>query len=95
MAIFVPAMITKLEVVDPNEIVVVECTLPPEFEVGGRIYPVTDTMRPGTAFLAEPFGASSGRHQKRLYTRSNCSILEPRVLQTIINDTHSESDTSQ
>ena len=95
MAIFVPATITKLEIVDPNEIVVVECTLPPEYEVEGKVYSIADIMRPGTAFLAEPFGASSGRHQKRLYTRSNCSILTPRVLQTIVNDTHDTSDTSQ
>ncbi|MBI3274094.1 MAG: hypothetical protein HYZ69_03030, partial [Candidatus Colwellbacteria bacterium] len=84
----------KLEVVDPNEIVVVECTLPREYEYEGIKYPITDTMRPGTAFLAMPYGASTKKCQKRLYTRSNVSVTESRVLQTIINDTHNNADTS-
>lgn len=95
MTLFIPARVTKMEVVDPNEITIVELTLPHTYEYEGVAYPIFDHMRPGTAFLAEPFGASSMKYQKRLYTRSNCSILAPRVLQTIVNDTHDKSDTSQ
>ena len=52
-------------------------------------------MRPGTAFLAKPFGARTGRQRRRMYTRSNSSIDAKGVLQTIINNTHAEkADTS-
>lgn len=94
MAIFVPATITKLEEIDHNEITVVELTLPRTYEYEDAIYPLFDSLRPGTAFLAMPYGASTRKHQKRLYTRSNIHNIEPRVLQTIINDTHINSDTS-
>ena len=93
--IFVPATITDLTVVDPSEIRNVELTLPQEYEIGGTVYPIIDEMRPGTAFLAKPFGARTGRQRRRIYTRSNASIDAKGVLQTIINDTHVEkADTS-
>jgi len=93
--IFAPATITNLTVVDPNEIRNVEFTLPREYEVGGKFYPIVDEMRPGTAFLAKPFGTRTGRQRRRMYTRSNSSINAKGVLQTIINDTHAEkADTS-
>ncbi len=93
--IFVPATITDLTVIDPNEIRNVELTLPQEHEFGGTVYPIIDEMRPGTAFLAKPFGARTGRQRRRMYTRSNSSIDAKGVLQTIINDTHAEkADTS-
>ena len=93
--IFIPAEVTHLRAFDPGEIRLVEVTLPSAFEVDGRVYPIMDTMRPGTAFLAEPFGARTQKRQKRLYTRSNCSLTANRVLQTIINDTHDpKADTS-
>lgn len=93
--IFLPATITDLTVVDPNEIRNVELTLPREYEIGGTVYPIIDKMRPGTAFLAQPFGVRTGRQRRRMYTRSNSSIDAKGVLQTIINDTHAEkADTS-
>ncbi len=93
--IFVPAEVSRLANVDPKEIRVVEIQMPYAFEVDGRMYPITDEMRPGTAFLAEPFGARTQKLQKRLYTRSNCALTENRILQTIINDTHDpKADTS-
>ena len=93
--IFIPATITDLTVVDTGEIRNVELTLPQEYEIGGTVYPIIDEMRPGTAFLAKPFGARTGRQRRRMYTRSNSSIDAKGVLQTIINDTHAErSDTS-
>jgi hypothetical protein len=93
--IFVPAEVTQLRAVDPGEIRIIELTVPFAFEVEGRVYPLMDDMRPGTAFLAEPFGARTQKRQKRLYTRSNCSLTANRILQTIINDTHDpKADTS-
>ncbi|MBQ28068.1 MAG: hypothetical protein CMH81_08045 [Nitrospiraceae bacterium] len=93
--IFVPATITDLTVIDPSEIRNIELTLPQEYEIDGKVYPVIDEMRPGTAFLAKPFGARTGRQRRRMYTRSNPSINAKGVLQTIINDTHAEkADTS-
>ena len=93
--IFVPAEVSRLDNIDPKEIRVVEIQMPHAFEVDGRMYPIADEMRPGTAFLAEPFGARTQKFQKRLYTRSNCALTEHRILQTIINDTHDpKADTS-
>ncbi len=93
--IFVPATITDVTVIDPNEIRNIELTLPREYAIGGTVYPISDEMRPGTAFLAKPFGARTGRQRRRMYTRSNSSIDAKGVLQTIINDTHAEkADTS-
>ena len=93
--IFVPAEVSRLDNIDPKEIRVVEIQMPYAFEVDGRMYPITDEMRPGTAFLAEAFGARTQKLQKRLYTRSNCALTENRILQTIINDTHDpKADTS-
>jgi hypothetical protein len=42
-------------------------------------------MRPGSGFWIEP--------REHLYIRSNCSIIAPRHLETIIADTYDESDT--
>ncbi|MGH7422310.1 MAG: hypothetical protein ACREJ1_01385, partial [Candidatus Methylomirabilales bacterium] len=93
--VFVPAEVSRLDNIDPKEIRVVEIQMPYAFEVDGRMYPIIDDMRPGTAFLAEPFGARTQKLQKRLYTRSNCALTENRMLQTIINDTHDpKADTS-
>src|SRR3990172_24446 len=93
--IFVPGEVSRLDNIDPKEIRVVEIQMPHASEVDGRMYPIADEMRPGTAFLAEPFGARTQKLQKRLYTRSNCALTENRILQTIINDTHDpKADTS-
>ena len=93
--IFVPGEVSRLDNIDPKEIRVVELRMPHASEVDGRMYPIADEMRPGTAFLAEPFGVRTQKLQKRLYTRSNCGFTENRILQTIINDTHDpKADTS-
>lgn len=93
--IFVPAVLTEVRTIDPGEIRAVALTLPPEHEVAGRKYPIRDEMRPGNAFLAKPWGARTERTRRRMYTRSNCSLTSPRVLETIINHTHEpKADTS-
>lgn len=93
--VFVPAVITRVETIDPGEIRLIALTLRDEYEVGGRRYRVRDAMRPGNAFLARPWGARSGKVRRRMYTRSNCAATAPLVLETIINHTHEErADTS-
>jgi len=93
--LFVPAVITKVHTFDPGEFRKIELTLPPEFEVQGKTYPIHDRMRPGTAFLAKPMGVRTTRFRRRMYTRSNCAFTAARALETIINDTHHEkADTS-
>ena len=93
--LFVPARITDVETYDPGEVRKVAFTLPETFEVDGRRIPVCDRMRPGGAFLVKPFGVRTQKYRRRMYTRSNCSDESPRVLETIINDTHKEkADTS-
>ena len=93
--LFVPARITDMETYDPGEVRKVAFTLPETFEVDGRLIPVCDRMRPGGAFLVKPFGVRTQKYRRRMYTRSNCSDESPRVLETIINDTHKEkADTS-
>ena len=93
--LFVPARITNVETYDPGEVRKVALTLPETFEVDGRLIPVCDRMRPGGAFLVKPFGVRTQKYRRRMYTRSNCSDESPRVLETIINDTHKEkADTS-
>jgi len=93
--LFVPATITKIHTYEPGEVRKIELTLPETYEVDGRVLPICDRMRPGSAFLARPFGQRSGKYRRRMYTRSNCAIETPRVLETIINDTHREkADTS-
>lgn len=80
---------------DPGEVRKVALTLPETFEVDGRPVPVRDRMRPGSAFLVKPFGVRTQKYRRRMYTRSNCAGESPRVLETIINDTHKEkADTS-
>ena len=93
--LFVPARITDVYTYDPGEVRKVALTLPETFEVDGRPVPVCDRMRPGSAFLVKPFGVRTQKYRRRMYTRTNCSGESPRVLETIINDTHKEkADTS-
>ncbi len=93
--LFVPARITDMKTYDPGEVRKVAFTLPETFEVDGRLIPVCDRMRPGGAFLVKPFGVRTQKYRRRMYTRSNCSDETPRVLETIVNDTHKEkADTS-
>lgn len=92
---FVPAVITNIHTYDPGELRKVELTIPSHIEHEGRLYPIRDSMRPGTAFLAKPLGIRTGKWRRRMYTRSNCSLTASGVLETIINDTHREkADTS-
>ena len=94
--ILVPAVVSSVRTIDPGEIREVQLRLPREYEIEGTKYPVRDEMRPGTAFLAKPFGARTGKHRRRMYTRSNCYLTAPGLLETIINDTHEEkADTSK
>ena len=94
--IFVPGKISKVTTLDPKEIRVIEVTLPKQYEVDGVMYSVHDTMRPGTAFLARPFGIRTGKTRRRMYTRSNCSSQAGLSLETVINYTHREkADTSR
>ena len=93
--LFVPARITDVYTYDPGEVRRVAFTLPETFEVDGRALPIRDRMHPGSAFLVKPFGVRTQKYRRRMYTRSNCSDESPRVLETIINDTHKEkADTS-
>lgn len=93
--VFVPARITDVYTYDQGEVRKVALTLPETFEVDGRSVPVCDRMRPGAAFLTKPFGVRTQKFRRRMYTRSNCADESPRVLETIINDTHKEkADTS-
>jgi len=93
--LFVPARISHVETYDPGEVRKVVFTLPETFEVDGRPVPIRDRMHPGSAFLVKPFGIRTQKYRRRMYTRSNCSDESPRVLETIINDTHKEkADTS-
>jgi len=91
--ILAPATITKLKRLDPGELRTIELRLPDFLRVGEKEKPIQDGMRPGAAFLAEPLGERSKKRQKRLYTRSNCSVSAQRHLETVVNDTHDESDT--
>ena len=93
--LFVPARITDVCTYDQGEVRKVALTLPETFEVDGRPIPVRDCMRPGSAFLVKPFGVRTQKYRRRMYTRTNCADESPRVLETIINDTHKEkADTS-
>lgn len=92
---FVPARIVHVETYDPGEMRKVTLALPETYEVDGRSLPIRDCMHPGSAFLAKPFGVRTRKYRRRMYTRSNCADENPRVLETIINDTHKEkADTS-
>lgn len=93
--LFVPATITRIHTYEAGEIRKIELTLPETYEVNGRFLPISDRMHPGSAFLARPLGLRSGKYRRRMYTRSNCATESPRVLETIVNDTHREkADTS-
>lgn len=93
--IFVPAVISKVGTYEPGEIRKVELTLPETYELEGQIYRIKDQMKPGTAFLARPFGLRTGKYRRRMYTRSNCSFDTPRILETIINvSDQAKADTS-
>ena len=91
----VPAHLTRVTTVDPGEIRIIELTLPEQWEVEGKIYPIQDVMRPGNAFLTKPWGARTEKWRRRMYTRSNTALETPLRLETIINFTHQDkSDTS-
>ncbi|WP_447971735.1 hypothetical protein [Nitrospira sp. M1] len=94
--LMIPGQITTLTTLDPGEIRIIELTLPKQWEVEGSLYPVHDTMRPGTAFLTKPWGRRTEKRRRRMYTRSNSSIHSELCLETIVNFTHVEkSDTSE
>ena len=93
--VFVPATVMKIHTYDPGEVRKIALTLPETYLFDGQVLPIRDRMRPGNAFLARPWGRRTGKYRRRMYTRSNCAIDSPRVLETIINDTHREkADTS-
>ncbi len=93
--LLVPAQISNVTTVDPGEVRIVELSLPSQWKIENVWYPVLDTMRPGTAFLAKPWGARTEKWRRRMYTRSNMIIESAHVLETIINNTHTDkSDTS-
>ncbi len=95
MEYLVSARIAQLQVIDPGEIRRVQLVLPQEAEIAGRRFPLRDMMRPGTAFLARPWGSRTEKYRRRMYTRSNSSSDEPGVLETFINHTHRpQADTS-
>ncbi len=87
---FIPARLTQVRTIDPGEIRAVTLTLPKEVEIDGSPYPILDQMRPGNAFLAKPWGSRTGKARRRMYSRSNCAVTAPLVLETIINHTHEE-----
>ena len=94
-ALFIPARITNVQTYAPGEVRKIALTLPDTVELEGRSVPVHDRMRPGAAFLVQPFGSRTQKYRRRMYTRSNCAVDSPRVLETIINDTHTgKADTS-
>ncbi len=88
MEYLVSTRIEKLETIDPGEIRRVQLLLPDHIEIEGKQYPLYDEMRPGTAFLAKPWGQRTEKLRRRMYTRSNSSCNAPGVLETFINDTH-------
>ena len=91
----VAARIHQLRTIDPGEIRLVQLALPEQIEIAGKSYAIRDTMRPGTAFLAIPWGNRTGKYRRRMYTRSNAAYNEPRLLETFINHSHRElADTS-
>lgn len=91
----VSARIAQLQIIDPGEIRRVKLILPQGVVIDGRHYVLKDTMRPGTAFLAKPWGSRTEKFRRRMYTRSNASRHEPGVLETFINHTHRpQADTS-
>ena len=91
----VAARIHQLWTIDPGEIRLVQLALPEQIEMAGKSYAIQDIMRPGTAFLAKPWGGRTGKYRRRMYTRSNAAFNEPRLLETFINHTHQEqADTS-
>jgi hypothetical protein len=95
MEYVVPARIHQLRTIDPGEIRLVQLVLPEQVEIEGKSYAIRDAMRPGTAFLAKPWGTRTNKSRRRMYTRSNTAFNEPRLLETIINHTHDErADTS-
>ncbi|MDD9860131.1 MAG: hypothetical protein OXU40_06755 [Nitrospira sp.] len=94
-SLFVPARITHVQTYDHGEVRKIALTLPDTVEIAGRPVPVHDRMSPGAAFLVKPFGIRTGKHRRRMYTRSNCALDSPRILETIIDHTHKDkADTS-
>jgi len=82
---FASATVTKLKMLNPGNLLVIELTLPANLTINGREHLVQDGMRPGSGFWIEPL--------KQLYSRSNCSIMAQRHPETIIVDTYDKSDT--
>ena len=81
--ILAPATITRVRTLHEGELRGVELTLPVSLRVGAKDEPIEDGMRPGAAFLTEPFGGQSKKYHKQLYMRSNCSISSQRRLETV------------
>ena len=95
MQYVVPARITQLQTIDSGEIRRVQLALPEHIEIGPISYRIKDTMRPGTAFLAKPWGTRTDKYRRRMYSRTNTAFNEPGLLETFINHTHQEqADTS-
>jgi ferredoxin-NADP reductase len=95
MEYVVSARIGQLQDIDPGEIRRVQLILPQVVRINGRRFSLLDTMRPGTAFLAKPWGSRTDKFRRRMYTRSNTSSYDPGVLETFINHTHRpQADTS-
>jgi len=92
--VWVPATVSKGGIQEQDELVIIEFSVPHDAVFKGKRYPVIDAMRPGSAFFARPFGTRTQKFQKRYYTRSNTNTASPLVLQTIINNTHDDADTS-
>lgn len=90
---FVPARIKTLETVSEGELRVIQLELAPSYTIKKTRYPVMVTLRPGSAFLARPFGVRTQEEQSRLYTRSNCGSI--RILEAIIDRQNNDrADTS-
>ncbi len=63
------ARIHQLRTIDPGEIRLVQLILPEQIELAGTFYEIRDVMRPGTAFLAKPWGERTGKYRRRMYTQ--------------------------
>ena len=88
MLTFVTAEVTRLITLDEGELRVVELTMPDKAVIDNQEYALLDMMRPGAAFIAQPAGFL------RAYTRSNCSLVSPGILETVINKKENGAKTS-
>ncbi len=94
METFVPASIKDLTILLPGELCRVRLALPEAMDVDGVSFSLADHMRPGTAFLAKPWGVRTQKVRRRMYTRSNIAAEQPGCLETYINYTHREASDS-